>query len=155
MIIIPWETALVIALIIFGFGFLLCAIPWLLTVVREPKDDPGAEPPAPANDADAMARALDLAEKAHEKYWQAFRAMSKEDRLSNRGAKVAYICDRVWKAHEHLEDASEVARGEKVVFLADPEAQACTVELIDEMETFDNCTFVAGPRSFDPEPTRH
>jgi hypothetical protein len=176
MIIIPWEIALAYGLTLFGFGFGLGVIPFIIAIAREAKHEANAALPTPhvntenvtikpshsssradqgrrrslgtvtaaADEADTVSMA-DAVEQIHDMYFQAFRAMPHKDRLSSEGAQVAHVCDRLWKkAHEQIKDAWLVARGKKVVSLADPETQACTLELIEDVKTLD---------SLDPNPT--
>jgi hypothetical protein len=109
----------------------------------------------PENDGEAVLQALDVVENTSEKFFQAFKELPDEDRIGIKGAQIAHICDRLFKARKQVDDAWTVARGNKIVSLADAETRTCTLELIEMIEDLDKVV-VAGPSlKVDPEPTRH
>jgi hypothetical protein len=81
----------------------------------------------PNDDIDAVDSAFDALSQTNERFFQAFKAMSDEDRLSRKGVQLAY-----------LRSILEVTRGNKIVTLADP---------IAEMATLDDWRSLGGPSS--------
>src|SRR5262245_49278011 len=156
MVLMPWETALLLAVAFFAFGFTLALAMGLIQVHRELKREADtASAPIPENDGEAVLRALNVVEHTNEKFFQAFKELPDEGRVGMKGAQIAHICDRLFKAREHVEDAWMVARGEKIVTLADPETRAYTLDLVEMVDNLD-AVIVAGPNfKVEPEPTRH
>jgi hypothetical protein len=81
--------------------------------------------------------------------------MSQEHRLSDKGAKIALVCDRLYAAHEQIEDAWLIARGHTVASLADPDTRACTLELIEDIETLESEGKLEAKSTEPTEPTVH
>src|SRR5262249_11093714 len=112
-------------------------------------------PLAPQEDADAVVLALRAVEETYDKFLDAFEAYPDEDRVDLKGARIAYICDRLGKACEQIEDAREVAGWDKIASPADPEVRAHMLQLIEMVESRDDVV-VSGPRlKLDPESTLH
>jgi hypothetical protein len=157
MILIPWETGLFLAIGFFAFGFILALAMGVVQVHGWLKKEAttASSIAIPENDGEAVLQVLNVVENTNQKFFDAFEALPDEDQAGVKGAQIAHICDRLFKAREQVDDAWTVARGTKIVSLADPETRAYTRDMIEMVENLDK-VLVAGPNfKVEPEPTRH
>jgi hypothetical protein len=112
---IDWLFVLWFAVGMFAAGYCLAYMLAVLPNIWAAKDKSSTALPTRENDADAVVMALNVVEQPHEKFYLAFEAMSHEDRVRSKGPQVAHMCDRLWNAYEQIEDAWQVARGDKIV----------------------------------------
>jgi hypothetical protein len=153
MIVMPWETAIQLAVLLLVVGFVLALAMGVIQVRGLKKEAKTVT--IPENDEEAVLQALNVVEHTNEKFFQAFEKLSNDGRIGLKGIQIAHICDRLFKAREQVEDAWTVARGSKMVTLADPETRAYTLELAEIVDNLD-AVIVAGPNfKVEPEPTRH
>jgi hypothetical protein len=154
MVQMPSETALLLGLALFALGLVLAwGIGWVQ--VHELFKGQSKKALAPREDADAVVLALLAVEDTYDKFFDAFAVYLDEDRVEMKGARIAYICDRLGKACEQIEDARQVAGWEKIASPADPEVRAHMLQLIEMVESRDDVV-VSGPRlKLDPESTLH
>jgi hypothetical protein len=155
MIIVSWMD-LLLTLGSVMFAAVLCLFPLVAhRWVRAARGDASDKQMTaiPNDDIDAVEWASDVLSQTNERFFQAFKAMSDEDRLSRKGVQLAYLCDLFWKAADYVEDAREITRGNKIATLADPIAERATLELIEMMQSLD-LPLVAGPMA-GYKPTHH
>jgi hypothetical protein len=153
-----WLFLLWFAVGMFAAGCLLAFILAMPPNFWAPKDKRIAAPPTPEkNAADAVEMAFNVVDQTHNKLYLAFEAMSPEDRVGSKGPPVAHMCALLWKAYEQIENALQVARGDKIVSMADPETRAHTYHLIEVIELVEDSdeSILPSPKLFDPGPTVH
>jgi hypothetical protein len=153
MILIPWETGLLLAVGFFVFGFILALAIGVVQVHRWGKEEKENKVSVAESDAEALASARDAADRASDKFLHLFVAMSDEDRIGANGVKIAHLFDRLRRAYVLIEDACAVARGHKIVSPADPETRTYTLLLIDMVEDLGlGKVAVVAKSDFKPEP---
>jgi hypothetical protein len=157
MILIPWETGLLFGVFFMVLGFVLALAMGVIQVYWGLKKEAATASSIsiPENDEEAALQALKVVENTHQKFFDAFKALPGEDQAALKGAQIAYVCDRLFKAREQIDDARDVVDGTKIVSLADPETRACTLDMIEMVEEFDKPVMAHPDFKVDPEPTRH